>query len=178
MEFKNSAATFIIAIMAACVISFAQNEPNPEIYNKVVTACEENKAVKTGLAQISKKNGKVVDVYDKSERGEKARFERSTSEIEIIKADGPKVLKSYADCMKSKLQAKEFRGNINKVTVKLSVTNEGNLVIHNTTTTERALPKGKKTSTVNAPKTTLGKSYWCEDEMKKCAQATIVVDQK
>ena len=175
MKLKGSA---IMAVMVASAISFAQNEPNQEIYSKVVLACEENKAVKTGLAQISKKNSKVIDVYDKSERGEKAKFERSTSEIDIIKAEGPKVVKSYADCMKAKLQAKDFRNKINKVTVKLSVTNEGNLVNHSTTTTDRPLPKGKKISVVGTPKTTLGKSYWCEDELNKCLQATIVIDQK
>jgi len=177
MEFKNFAILAMV-VMATSVISFAQDELNQEIYSKVVIACEENKAVKNALAQISKKNGKVIDVYDKSERGEKAKFERSTSEIEIIKAEGPKVIKSYADCMKAKMQGKDFRNKVNKLTVKVSVTNEGNLVNHSTATTERPLPKGKKSTTVAAPKTTLGKSYWCEDEMNKCFQATIIIDQK
>jgi len=171
-------AILAMTVAVASTISFAQDELNQEIYNKVVLACEENKAVKTGLAQISKKNEKIVDTYDKSERGEKAKFERSTSEIDIIKAEGPKVVKSYTDCLKTKLQAKDFRNKINKVTVKFSVTNEGNLVNHSTTTTERPLPKGKKTTAVGAPKTTLGKSYWCENEMNKCFQATVVIDQK
>jgi hypothetical protein len=167
-----------IAILVASTVSFAQSEPNPEVYTKIILACEENKATKVVLAQISKKNEKVIDVYDKSERGEKAKYERSTSEIEIIKAEGPKAIKSYADCMKTKLQqGKDFRNQSNKINVSISVANDGRIINHNYTATERPVKKGKKT-TVAAPKITFGKSLWCEDEVSKCMQATIIIEQK
>jgi len=110
----------LLAILAAFTISFAQSEPNQEIYTKVVLACQENKAVKTGLGTISKKNEKVVDAYDKSERNEKAKYERNTSEIDIVSVEGPKVVKSYAECMKGKLQGKDFKNQGNKLTAKMS----------------------------------------------------------
>jgi hypothetical protein len=163
--------------VAASTISFAQGEPNQEIYSKVILACEENKATKAALAQISKKNEKIIDVYDKSERSEKAKYERSTSEIDIIKAEGPKVIKSYADCMKTKLQGKEFREQSNKLNVSVSVANDGSLINNKSATTERPVKKGKKT-TVAAPNITYGKSLWCEDDARKCLQATIIIDQK
>jgi len=119
----------------------------------------------------------VVDAYDKSERNEKAKYERNTSEITIVSTDGPKIVKSYADCMKTKLQGKEFRNQGNKLTAKVSVTNDGRLVNNNTTTTERPVKKGKTTKVGN-PTITHGKSFWCEDEMNKCLQATIVIEQK
>ena len=167
----------LTAVFAAFAISHAQSEPNQEIYSKVVIACQDNKAVKTGLAQITKKNEKVVDAYDKSERNEKAKYERNTSEITIVSTEGPKIVKSYAECMKTKLQGKEFREQSNKLTAKVSVTNDGRLVNNNTTTTERPVKKGKATKVGN-PTITQGKSFWCEDEMNKCLQATIVIEQK
>jgi len=167
----------LTAVFAAFAISHAQSEPNQEIYSKVVIACQDNKAVKTGLAQITKKNEKVVDAYDKSERNEKAKYERNTSEITIVSTEGPKIVKSYAECMKTKLQGKEFREQSNKLTAKVSVTNDGRLVNNNTTTTERPVKKGKTTKVGN-PTITHGKSFWCEDEMNKCLQATIVIEQK
>jgi len=167
----------LTAVFAAFAISFAQGEPNQEIYTKVVIACQDNKAVKAGLAQVTKKNEKVVDAYDKSERNEKAKYERNTSEIDIVSAEGPKIVKSYAECMKTKLQSKEFREQGNKLTAKVSVTNDGRLVNNNTTTTERPVKKGKATKVGN-PTITQGKSLWCEDEMNKCLQATIVIEQK
>ena len=167
----------LTAVFAAFAISHAQSEPNQEIYSKVVIACQDNKAVKTGLAQITKKNEKVVDAYDKSERNEKAKYERNTSEIDIVSAEGPKIVKFYAECMKSKLQGKEFREQGNKLTAKVSVTNDGRLVNNSTTTTERPVKKGKPTKVGN-PTITQGKSFWCEDEMNKCLQATIVIEQK
>jgi hypothetical protein len=166
-----------MAIFAAFTVSYAQGEPNQEIYAKVVIACQENKAVKTGLGQITKKNEKAIDAYDKSERNEKAKYERNTSEIDIVSTEGPKVVKSYADCMKTKLQGKEFRNQGNKLTAKISVTNDGRLVNNNTSTTERPVKKGKTTKVGN-PTTTQGKSLWCEDEMNKCLQATIIIEQK
>jgi len=169
--------TVLMAVFAAFAVSFAQGEPNQEIYTKIVLACQENKAVKNGLSLISKKNEKVTDVYDKSERNEKAKYERNSSEINIVSVDGPKVVKSYADCMKTKLQGKEFRNQGNKLNVKISITNDGRLVNNNTSTTERPVKKGKITK-VNAPTITQGKSLWCEDEMNKCLQATIIIDQK
>jgi len=159
------------------IVSFAQDEPNQEIYTKVVLACEENKAVKAVLAQMSKKNEKSTDAYDKSERNEKAKYERNASEIDIVSTEGPKAIKAYADCMKTKLQGKEFRNQGNKLSVKVSVTNDGRIVNNSTSTTERPVKKGKATK-VNAPTVTQGKSLWCEDEMNKCLQATIVIDQK
>ena len=167
----------LTAVFAAFAISFAQSEPNQEIYTKVVIACQDNKAVKTGLAQVTKKNEKVVDAYDKSERNEKAKYERNTSEIDIVSAEGPKIVKSYAECMKTKLQGKEFRNQGNKLTAKVSVTNDGRLVNNTTTTTERPVKAGKTTKVSN-PTITHGKSLWCEDEMNKCLQATIVIEQK
>ncbi|MDR2595375.1 MAG: hypothetical protein LBC87_11455 [Fibromonadaceae bacterium] len=167
----------LTAVFAAFAISYAQSEPNQEIYSKVVIACQDNKAVKTGLAQITKKNEKVIDAYDKSERNEKAKYERNTSEITLVSTEGPKIVKSYADCMKTKLQGKEFREQSNKLTAKISVTNDGRLVNNSTTTTERPVKKGKATKVGN-PTITQGKSLWCEDEMNKCLQATIVIEQK
>jgi hypothetical protein len=167
----------LMAVLVAFTVSFAQGEPNQEIYAKVVIACQENKAVKTGLGQITKKNEKAIDAYDKSERNEKAKYERNTSEIDIVSTEGPKVVKSYAECMKTKLQGKEFRNQGNKLTAKVSVTNDGRLVNNNTSTTEHPVKKGKTTKVGN-PTITQGKSLWCEDEMNKCLQATIVIDQK
>ena len=42
---------------------------------------------------------------------------------------------------------------------------------------ERPVKKGKTTKVGN-PTITQGKSLWCEDEMNKCLQATIVIEQK
>jgi len=167
----------LTAVCAAFTVLYAQDEPNQEIYSKVVLSCEENKAVKTVLAQMSKKNEKVTDAYDKSERNEKAKYERNASEIDIVSTEGPKVLKAYADCIKTKLQGKEFRNQGNKLTVKISVTNDGRVVNNSTSTTERPVKKGKATKVGN-PTVTQGKSLWCEDEMNKCLQATIVIEQK
>ncbi|GBU25974.1 hypothetical protein R83H12_02645 [Fibrobacteria bacterium R8-3-H12] len=167
----------LTAVFAAFAVSYAQSEPDQEIYTKVVIACQDNKAVKAGLAQITKKNEKVIDAYDKSERNEKAKYERNTSEIDIVSVEGPKIVKSYAECMKSKLQGKEFRNQGNKLTAKVSVTNDGRLVNNSTTTTDRPVKKGKSTKVGN-PTITQGKSLWCEDEMNKCLQATIVIEQK
>jgi hypothetical protein len=175
LNIKLSMLAMVVAVVST--VSFAQNEPNQEIYTKIIIACEENKATKAILAQISKKNEKVIDVYDKSERGEKAKYERSTSEIDIIKSEGEKAIKSYADCMKTKLQGKDFRNQGNKLNVNVSVTNEGRIINNNSTTTERPVKKGKTTK-VDAPKITLGKSLWCDDEVKKCLQATIIIEQK
>jgi len=167
----------LTVVFVAFTVSFAQGEPNQEIYTKVVIACQENKAVKARLAQITKRNEKVIDVYDKSERNEKAKYERNTSEIDIVSVEGPKVVKFYADCMKAKLQGKEFRNQGNKLIAKVSVTNDGRLVNNSTTTSERPVKKGKITKVGN-PTITQGKSLWCEDEMNKCLQATIVIEQK
>jgi hypothetical protein len=167
----------IMAAAVASTVSFAQSEPNQEIYTKVILACEENKAAKFILTQISKKNEKIIDVYDKSERNEKAKYERNAGEIELLKAEGPKVIKAYSDCMKTKLQGNAFRNQSNKITVNVSVTNDGRIINHNSATTERPVKKGKKTI-VAAPKVTFGKSLWCEDEANKCFQATIIIDQK
>jgi len=167
----------LTAVFTAFTVLFAQGEPNQEIYTKVIIACQDNKAVKNGLALITKKNEKVTDAYDKSERNEKAKYERNTSEIDIVSAEGPKIVKSYAECMKGKLQGKEFREQGNKLTAKVSVTNDGRLVNNSTTTTEHPVKKGKATKVGN-PTITQGKSLWCEDEMNKCLQATIVIEQK
>jgi len=167
----------LIAVLVAFTISFAQSEPNQEIYNKAVIACQDNKAVKTGLGTIAKKNEKITDAYDKSERNEKAKYERNAGEIDIVSSEGAKVVKSYAECMKTKLQGKEFKNQGNKLTVKISVTNDGRLVNNSTVTTERPVKKGKTTKVGN-PTITQGKSLWCEDEMNKCLQATIVIEQK
>ncbi|MDR2555039.1 MAG: hypothetical protein LBC64_06375 [Fibromonadaceae bacterium] len=167
----------LTAIFTVFTVLFAQDEPNQEIYSKVVLACEENKAVKTVLAQMAKKNEKATDAYDKSERNEKAKYERNASEIDIVSTEGPKVLKAYADCIKAKLQGKEFRNQGNKLIAKISVTNDGRIVHNSTSTTERPVKKGKATQVGN-PTITQGKSLWCEDEMNKCLQATIVIEQK
>jgi len=167
----------LIAVLLAFTISFAQSEPNQEIYTKVVIACQEHKSVKSGLATISKKNEKITDTYDKSERNEKAKYERNASEIDIVSVEGPKVVKSYAECMKTKLQSKEFKNQGNKLTTKISITNDGRIVNNSTTTAERPVKKGKSTKVSN-PTITQGKSLWCEDEMNKCLQATIVIEQK
>jgi len=167
----------LMVVFAAFTVLFAQDEPNQEIYSKVVLACEENKAAKMVLAQMAKKNEKATDAYDKSERNEKAKYERNASEIDIVSTDGPKVVKSYADCLKTKLQGKEFRNQSHKLSVKISVTNDGRIVNNNTSTTEHPVKKGKTTKVGN-PTITQGKSFWCEDEMNKCLQATIVIDQK
>jgi hypothetical protein len=171
MEFR-----YLAAIIAASTVSFAQSEPNQEIYTKVILACEENKAIKTTLAQMLKKNEKATDAYDKSEHGEKAKYERNASELDIVQTEGPKVVKSYADCMKTKLQqGKEFRNQGYKLNVNISVTNDGRIINNKTTTSEFSIKKGKK-ATVAAPKTTFGKSFWCEDEVNKCFQATIIIE--
>jgi flagella basal body P-ring formation protein FlgA len=161
----------------ASTVAFAQGETNQEIYSKVVLACEENKMVKTTLAVISKKSEKVTDAYDKSERNEKAKYERNASELEIIKAEGPKVIKAYSDCLKTKMQAKEFRNQGNKVTVNVSARSDGRIVNNSTATAEKPVKQGKAT-VVQAPKITVGKSLWCEDEANKCYQVTIVIEQK
>jgi len=169
--------TVLFTVLAAFTISFAQDEPNQEIYTKVVLACHENKAVKIGLGQISKKNEKVIDAYDKSERNEKAKYERNASEIDIVSTEGTKVVKSYADCLKAKLQGKEFKNQGNKLTAKILVTNDGRLVNSSTLTAERPVKKGKSTKVGN-PTIKQDKSFWCEDEMNKCLQSTIVIEQK
>jgi hypothetical protein len=81
--------------------------------------------------------------------------------------------------MKGKLQgAKEFKGQSNLITVKVSVQSTGVITNGGATVKERTVKKGVKTTKVGKPAINFDKSPWCADGYAICHNATIVLDQK
>jgi len=170
----------IVAGAVAAGVVFAQEQNRDRDFEeKAVIACEEAKQVQSGLAVMKKAHEKIIDKYDNSERREKDRYDRITAEIALIEKEGAKVINAYSECMKGKLQgAKEFKGQSNLITVKVSVQSTGAITNGGATVKGRTVKKGVKTTKVGKPTIKSDKSPWCSDGYAICHNATIVLDQK
>ena len=176
---KKVSKLIVAGAMAASVLFAQEQNRDRDFEEKAVIACEEAKLVKSGLATIKKAHEKIIDKYDNSERQEKDRYERITAEIALVEKEGTKVINAYGECMKDKLQsAKEFKGQSNLITVKVSVQSSGAIINGGATVKERTVKKGVKTTKVGKPTVKIDKNPWCSDGYAICHNATIVLDQK
>ena len=176
---KKLSRLIVVGAMAASALFAQEQNRERDFEEKALVACEEAKLVVSGLAGIKKAHEKITDKYDKSERQEKDRYERITAEIALVGKEGVKVVNAYSECMKGKLQsAKEFKGQSNLITVKVSVQSTGAITNGGATVKERTVKKGVKTTKVGKPTIKSDKNPWCSDGYTICHNATIVLDQK